>query len=154
MAKMTQKKYDELLAELKWRKTVERDRISRDIKTASDMGDLSENAEYSSAKDAQRNNESQIIEIDYMLSHAEIIDESDIDLSVVSLCTTVKVYDVEFDEEVDYEIVPALDADIMNNKISEESPIAKALLGRKVGETVVAKAPGGDMEFKILSIAR
>lgn len=154
MAKMTQKKYDELLAELKWRKTVERDRISRDIKTASDMGDLSENAEYSSAKDAQRNNESQIIEIDYMLSHAEIIDESDIDLSVVSLCTTVKVYDVEFDEEVDYEIVPALDADIMNNKISEESPIAKALLGRKVGETVVAKTPGGDMEFKILSIAR
>lgn len=151
---MTQKKYDELLAELKWRKTVERDRISRDIKTASDMGDLSENAEYSSAKDAQRNNESQIIEIDYMLSHAEIIDESDIDLSVVSLCTTVKVYDVEFDEEVDYEIVPALDADIMNNKISEESPIAKALLGRKVGETVVAKTPGGDMEFKILSIAR
>lgn len=154
MAKMTQKKYDELLAELKWRKTVERDRISRDIKTASDMGDLSENAEYSSAKDAQRNNESQIIEIDYMLSHAEIIDESDIDLSVVSLCTTVKVYDVEFDEEVDYEIVPALDADIMNNKISEESPIAKALLGRKVGETVVARTPGGDMEFKILSIAR
>lgn len=154
MAKMTQKKYDELLAELKWRKTVERDRISRDIKTASDMGDLSENAEYSSAKDAQRNNESQIIEIDYMLSHAEIIDESDIDLSVVSLCTTVKVYDVEFDEEVDYEIVPALDADIMNNKISEESPIAKALLGRKVGETVVAKTPGGNMEFKILSIAR
>ena len=151
---MTQKKYDELLAELKWRKTVERDRISRDIKTASDMGDLSENAEYSSAKDAQRNNESQIIEIDYMLSHAEIIDESDIDLSVVSLCTTVKVYDVEFDEEVDYEIVPALDADIMNNKISEESPIAKALLGRKVGETVVAKTPGGNMEFKILSIAR
>lgn len=151
---MTQRKYDELLAELKWRKTVERDRISRDIKTASDMGDLSENAEYSSAKDAQRNNESQIIEIDYMLSHAEIIDESDIDLSVVSLCTTVKVYDVEFDEEVDYEIVPALDADIMNNKISEESPIAKALLGRKVGETVVAKTPGGDMEFKILSIAR
>ncbi len=154
MAKMTQKKYDELLEELKYLKTVVRDQISRDIKTASDMGDLSENAEYSSAKDAQRRNEGKIIEIEYTLSHAEIIDESDIDLSVVSLCTTVKVYDVEFDEEVDYEIVPALDADIMNNKISEESPIAKALLGRKVGETVVAKTPGGDMEFKILSIAR
>ena len=149
---MTQKKYDELNAELLRRKTIEREKISKDIKTAKEFGDLSENAEYKAAKDAQVANDMEIARLEEIVALANVIDESAINTDVVSIGTTVTLYDLEFDEEIVYTIVSSIESDVINNKISERSPIGKALLGHKKGETIKAKTPTGEMLFKIISI--
>ena len=151
---LTQKKFDELTLQLQERKTTRRDEIATAIKTAKEFGDLSENAEYSAAKAEQEANEIEIAKLEDILTNAEIINESDISDNHVSIGTTVKVHDVKFKEDVEFAIVSSLESSVLENKISDQSPIGRALLGHKVGETVVARTPAGELSFKILSINR
>lgn len=149
---LTQEGYDKIEETLEELKTKVRDEIRERIKVALGYGDLSENSEYDEAKAALAENEDKIAELENKLKHARIIDESEIDTKVVQIGNTVKVHDVEFDEDVTYTIVGSTEVDLLNNKISNESPIGQALLGAKNGQTVEAKAPNGIMKFKVLSI--
>ena len=154
VTKLTKKKYDELTAELLRRKTEERDKISKDIQHAKEFGDLSENAEYSAAKDAYDRNETEIARLEGLLSNIEIIDETTVNTDVVGELTVVKVYDRTFDEEIVFSIVPSLEVDVFNNTISITSPIGKALHGHKAGEVVKAKTPGGEVVLEIREISK
>lgn len=152
---LTQKKFDELTEKLQHCKTTRRDEISKAIKTAKEFGDLSENAEYSAAKSEQEANEIEIYRLEDILSDVEIIKEQDINVKNAGIGTTVKVYDVKFDEETEFKIVSSLESSVLDNKISDQSPIGRALVGHKVGEKVVAKTPSGDMlAFEILAISK
>ena len=146
---LTQEGYDKIEETLEELKTKVRDEIRERIKVALGYGDLSENSEYDEAKAALAENEDKIAELENKLKHARIIDESEIDTKVVQIGNTVKVHDVEFDEDVTYTIVGSTEVDLLN---SNESPIGQALLGAKKGQTVEAKAPNGIMKFKVLSI--
>ena len=118
------------------------------------FGDLSENSEYDEAKNAQAQNEMKIAELENKLKYAKIIDESEIDTKTVQVGNVVKVLDVEFDEEVEYTIVGSTEVDLAQNKISNESPIGAALLGKKVKDVVDVQAPAGILKFKVLSIKK
>ena len=151
---LTQEGYDKLEQELDTLKTEKRAEISERIKIALGFGDLSENSEYDEAKNAQAANETKIAELENKLRYAKIIDESEIDTKTVQVGNTVKVLDMEFDEEVEYTIVGTTEADITQNKISNESPIGKALLGAKKNQTIDVQAPAGIMKYKILAITK
>ena len=140
--------------ELEDLKTKKRQEIAEKIKVARGFGDLSENSEYDAAKEEQAQVEARIVHLENMLKNAKVIDNDDIDLNVVSIGTRVKVYDVEFEEELEYSIVGSTEADPDLYKISDESPVGKALVGRNVGETVDVTLPnnGGVIQLKILSI--
>ena len=125
---LTQEGYDKIEETLEELKTKVRDEIRERIKVALGYGDLSENSEYDEAKAALAENEDKIAELENKLKHARIIDESEIDTKVVQIGNTVKVHDVEFDEDVTYTIVGSTEVDLLNNKISNESPIGQALL--------------------------
>ena len=141
--------------ELENLKTVRRKEVSEKIKQALAFGDLSENSEYDEAKNEQAQVELRIIQVENMLKNVKIIDESEIDTDIVSIGSKVLVHDVEFDEDVEYTIVGSTEADPVKSKISDESPVGKALLGAKVGETVTATVPSGAvLEFKILEISK
>ena len=133
--------------ELESLKTEKRQEVAEKIKIARGFGDLSENAEYDAAKEEQAQVEARIVQLEKMLKNAKVIDQDDIDLNKVSIGTRVKVYDEEFDEEVEYSIVGSTEADPYTNKISDESPV-----GRNIGETVEIETPGGMVSLKILSI--
>ena len=136
-------------------KTVRRKEVSDKIRVARSYGDLSENSEYDEAKNEQAIVEARIADLEVMLKNAVILDEEELGTDAVSLGATVKVYDEEFQEEVEFSVVGSTEADPDINKISDESPIGKALLGKKVGEIAEAQLPGGDVaKFKILSITR
>ena len=139
-------------AELEKLKTETRAEIAERIKVALGFGDLSENSEYDEAKNAQAENEDRIAELEAKLRFAKIIDDSEIDTKKVQVGNTVKVLDMEFDEEVEYTIVGTTEADITQNKISNESPLGATLLGAKKNHTVEVHAPAGIMKYKILSI--
>ena len=141
---------EKLEEELEYLKTKKRKEVSEKIKVALGFGDLSENSEYDEAK----NEQARIVTLENMLKNAVVIDESEIDLDRVGLGTKVKVLDVEFDEEIEYNIVGSTEADPDQQKISDESPVGKALMGRKVGETVSVETPGGVIDFKILEISK
>ncbi|HIW57056.1 MAG TPA: transcription elongation factor GreA [Firmicutes bacterium] len=145
---------EKLEEELEYLKTKKRKEVSEKIKVALGFGDLSENSEYDEAKNEQAHVEARIVTLENMLKNAVVIDESEIDLDRVGLGTKVKVLDVEFDEEIEYNIVGSTEADPDQQKISDESPVGKALIGRKVGETVSVETPGGVIEFKILEISK
>lgn len=150
---LTQQGLDELKAELEQLKTVTRKEVSEKIKQARSFGDLSENSEYDEAKNEQAEVEARISEIEYMLKYVKIIDSNEIKNDSVSPGSTVRILDVEFDEELEYTIVGSAEADLDKGKLSYESPIGKALLHHGVGEIVSAVAPGGEtLEFKILEI--
>lgn len=152
---LTQAGYDKLEKELEYLKTTERTEIAGRIKVALGYGDLSENSEYDEAKSAQEQNENKIIELENKLRHAKIIDESEIDTKTVQVGNIVGVHDMDFDEDAEYTIVGSTEVDLSQNKISNESPIGKALLGAKKGQTVEAELPnGGTAKFKILSIKK
>lgn len=151
---LTQEGYNNLEKELEELKTVKRYEISERIKVALGFGDLSENSEYDEAKNAQAANENKIAELETKLRYARIIDESEIDTKTVQVGNTVKVLDMEFDEEVEYSIVGTTEVDISLNKISNESPIAIALLGKKVNEVAQVEAPSGIIKMKILKITK
>ena len=138
--------------ELEMLKTEKRQEVAEKIKVARGFGDLSENSEYDAAKEEQAQVEARIVQLENMLKNAKVIDEDEIDLNVVSVGTRVKIYDEEFDEELEYNIVGSTEADPDMNKISDESPVGKALVGKRIGETVDVDTPGGTIRFKILSI--
>ena len=128
--------------------------LTEKIKVALGYGDLSENSEYDEAKNDQAFNEGRIIQLENMLKNAVVVDESEIPTDKVSVGSIVKVMDYEFDEEVEYTIVGSAEADPMNFKISNESPVGSALLGKKVGDVVEVTVPSGVSKFEILEIRR
>ena len=151
---LTQEGYDNLEKELERLKTEVRYEIAERIKVALGFGDLSENSEYDEAKNAQAANEIKIAELEDKVKYAKIIDESEIDTEVVQVGNIVKVLDVEFDETVEYTIVGSTEVNLAENRISNESPIGRALLGAKKGATVDVEAPAGIIQYKILSIKK
>ena len=151
---MTYEGIKKLEEELEYLKTVRRKEITEKIKVALGYGDLSENSEYDEAKNDQAFNEGRIIQLENMLKNAVVVDESEIPTDKVSVGSIVKVMYYEFDEEVEYAIVGSAEADPMNFKISNESPVGSALLGKKVGDVVEVTVPSGVSKFEILEIRR
>lgn len=151
---LTQEGYNKLEEELNYLKTEERTAIAERIKIALGFGDLSENAEYDEAKTAQAENEVKIAELEDKIRNAKIIDESEIDTKTVQIGNTVKVYDMEFEEEIDYTIVGSTEVSLAENKISNESPLGIALIGAKKEQVVEVNAPAGIMKYKILAIKK
>lgn len=140
--------------ELENLKVVKRKEVAAKIREAREQGDLSENAEYDAAKDEQRDIETRIEEIEKILKNAEVVVEDEVELDKISVGCTVVLYDKEFDEEVEYKIVGSTEANSLAGKISNESPLGKALLGKKAGETIVVETQSGLLEFDVLKIDR
>ena len=151
---MTYEGVKKLEEELEYLKTVKRKEITEKIKVALGYGDLSENSEYDEAKNDQAFTEGRIIQLENMLKNAVVVDESEIPKDKVSVGSIVKVMDYEFDEEVEYTTVGSAEADPMNFKISNESPVGSALIGKKVGDVVEVSTPNGVNKFEILGIRR
>ena len=149
---LTQEGFDKLEKELEYLRTEKRAEIADRIKIALGFGDLSENSEYDEAKTAQTENEVKISELENKLRYAKIIDETEIDTKTVQIGNIVKLHDMEFDEDVEYTIVGSTEVDLASNKISNESPIGKALIGKKKNQIVEVEAPAGVIQYKILSI--
>ena len=145
------KKLEDELHDLK---VVRRKEVAEKIKEAREQGDLSENAEYDAAKDEQRDIELRIEELEKLLKNAEVVVEDEIELDKISVGCEVKVYDVEFEEEMTFKIVGSTEANSLENRISNESPVGRALIGKRVGETVVVETQAGDIEYKVLDIKR
>jgi len=148
----TQEGLDKLKAELEHLKYVERPNITKEIADARDKGDLSENAEYDAAKEAQGMLESKIAKLEEQLGKARILDTSQLDTSSVHLLTKVTIKNIENSSEMTYKIVPESEADLMAKKISVESPIAKGLLGKSIGEVAGIQVPNGIIHFEIIDI--
>ena len=145
------KKYEDELHELK---VIRRKEVAQKIKEAREQGDLSENAEYDAAKDEQRDIEARIEELEKILKNAEVVVEDEVDLDKINIGCIVKILDVEYSEELDYKIVGSTEANSLKGKISNESPVGKALIGHKVGDTVEVETPAGVFAYKILEIQR
>ena len=150
---MTEEGLANLKKELEQLTTVERPAISQQIAEARDKGDLSENAEYDAAKEAQGLLEMRIARMEDMLAKARIIDESKIDTSHVQILNKVKIKNIKNSQQVEYMLVSESEADIKNGKISVATPIAKGLLGKEVGDVVEIKVPSGVMSFEIIEIS-
>ena len=142
-----------LEAELQDLKVNRRREVAQLIKEARSQGDLSENAEYDAAKEEQAAVEARIVQLEKMLRNAELIDEESLSGEVISIGSKVKVFDIEFDEQIEYLIVGSTEADPVAGRISNESPLGQALIGKGSGETVSVEAPDGPIEYKILEIA-
>ncbi len=141
--------------ELQDLKVNRRKEVAVKIKEAREQGDLSENAEYDAAKDEQRDIELRIEEIDNILKNAEVVVEEDVDVNVINVGCKVKLKDIEFDEEMEYKIVGSTEADCLNGKISNESPVGMALIGQKVGDIIEIESPTGEMvKYEILEIQK
>ncbi|MBE7042200.1 MAG: transcription elongation factor GreA [Ruminococcaceae bacterium] len=151
---LTSEGLEKLEQELEYLTTQKRQEVAAKIKQALAFGDLSENSEYDEAKIEQAQVEERIKALDNMLKNVQIIDEEDIDTKKVGLGSKVKVLDMEFDEEMEYTIVGSTEADPSQNKISDESPVGKALLGQKKNKIVEVTVPAGVIQFKILSITK
>ena len=151
---ITQAKHDEMQAKLDYLTTIKRKEISDAIKVAREFGDLSENAEYSAAKAEQEANEIEIERLTSILRDAIIMDEKAINTKTVSIGNVVTVFDVDANEEVTYTLVSSLEANSRELKISDKSPIGKALVGHAKGETVYAQTPAGALALKILKISK
>ena len=151
---LTQEGYNKLEEELNYLKTEKRAEIADRIKVALGFGDLSENSEYDEAKNAQAENENKIIELENKLRNANIIDEKKIDTETVQIGNIVRVLDKEFNEKIDYIIVGSTEVNLAENKISNESPLGRALLGAKRNQVVEVEAPAGTLKYKILSIKK
>lgn len=149
---LTKKGYEERVALLENLKVVRRKEVAQKLKEAREQGDLSENAEYDAAKDEQRDIEAQIVELENILKNAEIIQDNDKSKDKIKMESVVKLHDVEYDEDIEYTIVGSSESDSLNNKISNESPLGAALIGKKVGDTVKIEAPVGEIEYKIISV--
>ena len=143
------KKYEDELQELK---LVKRKEVAQKIKEAREQGDLSENAEYDAAKDEQRDIEARIEELDKLLKNSEVIVEEEVDVNVIGIGCLVKILDMEFDDEIEYDIVGSTEANSLKGKISNESPVGQALIGKKVGDIVEVETQVGVIKYKVLSI--
>ena len=145
------RKYEEELHDLK---VVKRREIAQKIKEAREQGDLSENAEYDAAKDEQRDIEARIEELEKILKNAEVVDEDEVDLGKISIGCHVKIRDLEFNEDLDYKIVGSTEANSLKGKISNESPVGKALIGHKVKDIVEVETQAGVLKYEVLEIQR
>jgi len=150
---MTASGFKQLEEELKNRQMVERPRIILAIQEARAHGDLSENAEYSSAKEAQSHNEGRIAELESMISRAEIIDVSKLSGDTVKFGARIKLVDEDTDAEKTYQIVGDVEADVKAGRLSISSPIARALIGKKVGDSVEVNTPGGGKSYEIVEVS-
>lgn len=146
--------YKVLTDELDYLKTVRRTEIKEAIEVAKGFGDLSENAEYDEARNDQAKTEARIKELEELVANAVVVDESKIDNSVVSLGSAVTVYDVEEDEEIKYLIVGSNEANPFDHKISDQSPIGKALMGARAGDKVVVEVPYGTIHMEVKDVTR
>lgn len=140
--------------ELENLKVVKRKEVAGKIKEAREQGDLSENAEYDAAKDEQRDIEARIEELEKILKNAEVVVEDDVDLDTINIGCTVDVYDKEFEEEIVFQLVGSTEANSQAGKISNESPVGKALIGKKVGDVVAVETQAGVIEYEVLKINR
>ena len=145
------KRYEDELQHLK---VFKRQEIAQKIKEAREQGDLSENAEYDAAKDEQRDVEARIEELEKLLKNAEVVDEDEVDLDTINIGCKVKILDVEFNEELEYKIVGSTEANSLKGKISNESPVGKALMGKRAGDDVVVETQMGAISYKVLEIQR
>ena len=145
------KQYEDELQNLK---VYRRKEVAQKIKEAREQGDLSENAEYDAAKDEQRDIEARIEELEKLLKNAEVVVEDEIDLEKINVGCKVKVFEIDEDEEMEFRIVGSTEANSLQNKISNESPVGRALLGRKVGDIVDVETQVGVIQYKILEIQR
>ncbi len=145
------KQYEDELQNLK---VVRRKEVAQKIKEAREQGDLSENAEYDAAKDEQRDIELRIEELEKLLKNAEVVVEDEVDLDQISVGCKVKVYEIDFDEEMEFRLVGSTEANSLQNKISNESPVGKALIGKRVGDVVDVETQVGVIQYKVLEIQR
>ena len=145
------KQYEDELQNLK---VVKRKEVAQKIKEAREQGDLSENAEYDAAKDEQRDIELRIEELEKLLKNAEVVVEDEIDLDKINIGCKVKLLDVEYDEEMEFYIVGSTEANSLQNKISNESPVGRALIGKVVDDCVEVETQAGDIQYKVLEIQR
>lgn len=151
---LTQEGYNKLQEELKFLKGPKKMEVAERIKVAREFGDLSENSEYDDAKNEQALLELKIQEMEQTLRIAKVVEDEDVSTRKAGVGTQVTVYDYEFDEEITYGIVGATETNINENKISNESPVGKALIGHKKGEEVEVETPGGIVKYKIVEIKR
>jgi len=149
---LTKEGLENLKNELENLKTVKRKEISEKIKVALSFGDLSENSEYDEAKNEQAIAEARILEIENMLKHVKLINEHELSTEIVYVGSKIKVHDLEFDEIIDYKIVGPSEADPMAGKISDESPVGAALIGKAVGDLIEVETPNGISKYKLLEI--
>ena len=152
--KYTKQGYQNLVDELKYLKLTRREEIKEQIAVARGFGDLSENAEYDEARNEQAKVEARILELESLIENAEIIDESTMDARSISLGSVVKLFDEDYDEEITYSIVGSNQADPLEKKISDQSPIGRALMGKKAGERVTVIAPAGELHFRVMEVTR
>mgnify|MGYP000611802256 CR=1 FL=1 len=150
---LTKEGYEEQLRKYEELKEAEKKNIIA-LQEARAQGDLSENAEYDAAKDEQRDIEARIEEIEKILKNAEVVVEDEVDLDKISVGCSVKIYDEEYEEEMEYKIVGSSEANSLKGKISNESPVGHALLGHKVGDEVTVETQAGEIHYKVLSIHR
>ncbi len=151
---MTQEEVKELELQLEELKTIKRKEVAEKIKVARSFGDLSENSEYDEAKNEQAMVEEQILQLETMLKNVELIDRDALSTETVEIGLHIKLHDNKYDEDLCYQLVGSNGADPSKGKISDESPLGKALKGKKVGDTVSVEAPGGLITFKILEITK
>ena len=135
-------------------KVVKRKEVAEKIKEAREQGDLSENAEYDAAKDEQRDIEARIEEIEKILKNAEVVVEDEVDVNKINVGCTVSVLDMEYDEEMEFRIVGSSEANSLKGKISNESPVGRALMGKSVGDLVNVETQAGEFQYKVLNIER
>jgi len=150
----TQQGYQELLDELQYLKIEKREKIKNDIAVARSFGDLSENAEYDEARNEQAKNEARIKELEALVENAVILDESTIDTHVVSLGSTVKVLNLNVNAEITYDLVGSNEANPMEGKISDQSPIGAALIGKREKDEIEVEVPNGTIRMKVLEVSR
>ena len=140
--------------ELQDLKVVKRKEVAQKIKEAREQGDLSENAEYDAAKDEQRDIEARIEQIEKILKNAEVVVEEEVDLDKINIGCRVRILDMEFDEELEYKLVGSTEANSLKGKISNESPVGKALIGAAIGDVVEVETQAGLLKYKVLEIQR
>ena len=140
--------------ELENLRVVKRKEVAGKIKEAREQGDLSENAEYDAAKDEQRDIEAQIDELEKILKNVEVVVEEEVDLEKINVGCTILVHDDEYDEEIEFKIVGSTEANSLQGKISNESPVGQALIGKKVGDVVDVETPAGNIRYTVLKIER
>ena len=145
------KKLEDELQDLK---EVKRKEVAEKIKEAREQGDLSENAEYDAAKDEQRDIEARIEELEKILKNAEVVTDEEVDTKKINVGCRVKLVDKKTKEEIEFKIVGSTEANSLKNKISNESPLGRELIGKKVGDTITVEAPSGEFKYKVLEIQR
>ena len=151
---LTYEGLQKLESELHNLKVVKRKEVAQKIKEAREQGDLSENAEYDAAKDEQRDIEARIEELEKILKNAEVVVEDEVDLEKINIGCRVRILDMEYNEEMEYKIVGSTEANSLKGKISNESPVGKALIGAKVGDIVEVETQAGTITYKVLEIQR